>query len=110
MSDIQEIEISIEAAKEAMAKGEAVRKLSSNRDFKRVILDGLFKDEAARLVGLIADPAMKEHRNDIIEMMIGISTLQSYLRNTMQMGRMAGEELVNLEEAADDVRNEALAG
>lgn len=110
MNDIQEIEISIEAAKEAMAKGEAVRKLSSNRDFKRVILDGLFKDEAARLVGLIADPAMKEHRNDIIEMMIGISTLQSYLRNTMQMGRMAGEELVNLEEAADDVRNEALAG
>jgi len=43
---IEQIELSIEAAKANVEKMEALLRLIDNKDFKKIIDDGYFKDEA----------------------------------------------------------------
>jgi len=108
MSNIQEVELELSVAKEMVAKAEAARRLHSNRDFKKLFLDGLFKDEASRLVGLMADPQAAAHRNEIMETMIGISVVQAFLRQTVQLGRMAAENIEAMEDEAEVLRQDAM--
>lgn len=107
MSDVAEIELSIEHAKELVAKGDMAMKLASNRDFRKLIMENYFKEEAARLVGLLAEPAMEKHRTEIQESMLGIAHFQTWLRGVVRMGNIARAEITEFEQALDDAREEA---
>lgn len=109
MQDAKEIELSLEHAKELVAKGDMALKLASNREFRKLIMEGYFKEEAARLVGLMAEPAMAQHRNEIHESMIAVSGLQAWLRNVVRMADVARAEIVDYEEALDEARAEDAA-
>ncbi len=104
MSSIQEIELSIEEAKEKISRRDAALKLSGNREFKKLILDGYFKEEASRLVSLMGDPAAKDYRDDIIMDAQAISSFQQYMRLIVQMGNIAEAELKAHQEILDDER------
>lgn len=106
MSDIQEVELSIEHARELIARKEAVERLFSNKDFKTIIETGYFKDEASRLVLLSADVQMRDHEDQIKKEINSISCLNTYLRTIVQMGQMAAEELRDYQEALDEMRAE----
>lgn len=105
MNEVQEIELSLDQAKEMVDRKNMVNKLMGNREFKKLILDGYFKDESARLVGLLGDPAVQAHREEIIRSMDGISQLQIYLRTVSQMGSVAERDVADYEKALDETRN-----
>jgi hypothetical protein len=58
----------------------ALERLESNEDFKKVILDGYFKDKAVNGVSLLATDYVKRggFRGDIMEALVAISQLQDY--------------------------------
>ena len=54
-NQVEEIELEINQAKEKVALKDSLEKLIKNRDFKKVITEGYFEQEAIRLVLLKAD-------------------------------------------------------
>ena len=62
MSDIEQVELSLEHAKEIVARRDKAHKLASNREFKALFLEGYFKDEAARLVAICGEGTMINDR------------------------------------------------
>lgn len=91
MNDRQQIEVSIEDLNEALALGDAVLRLRKNRDFRKLITDGYFTQNAARLVALKSDPSIVgTPTEDLIDReIIGIGTLQQYLRETLTKAGIA---------------------
>lgn len=106
-NEIREVEMSIEAAKEMVARGEMARKLADNPDFKKIVLDGYFVDEAARLTHLFSDPMMDEAQRKMIERdLIGIGAFKRYLKNAVQFGEIAAREISDAEIELDELRAE----
>lgn len=102
MSDIEQIELSLKEAKRLVRLRDAAVKLSSNRDFVLLIQNQYFVEESARLVGLLAEPEVKQHREEVIEAMHGIAQLKAFLRNTIQIGNIAENEISEYHEALDE--------
>lgn len=106
MSDVHEIELSIEHANELIERKAMVNKLMSNREFKKIVLEGYFKEEAIRMVALVAEPSMKDHKEDILKSMESISCFQQHLRTIVQMGTVAETEMLDYEQTLDEARND----
>jgi hypothetical protein len=102
--EIQQIEIGLEDAKKAVKFGQALERLTNNKDFKAVILEGLFRDEAVRLVHLKSHPAMQteEHQKNILREMDGIGSLVSYLRNQRHFAAQMEKQLNDCQEALNE--------
>jgi len=83
MSEVtaQEIQLDIDDAKAVIAKRDALERLESNADFKAIVIEGYFKEEAIRLVGLKAHPSMEnpEDEKAIIRAIDGIGSFQQHL-------------------------------
>jgi len=107
--DIEQVEMTIEYARGLVVRGQLAEKLTENPDFKKLIMDGYFVDEAARLVHLYSDPTLpNEIRETITRDLNGPGALKRYLSAIVQMGHNAENEIVNSEEALDDLREEEL--
>ena len=109
MSDIKQLEDSIDESRKLVELKNAALKLSSNREFKKIILDGYFKDEAVRLaeVSAIANPNVD--RNEVFLAIQAISLLKQYLQSIVRVGEMAEEDIYTNGEALDDARVEDAA-
>jgi len=109
MSDIKQLEDSIDESRKLVELKNAALKLSSNREFKKIILDGYFKDEAVRLaeVSAIANPNVD--RNEVFLAIQAISLLKQYLQSIVRVGEMAEEDIYTNGEALDDARAEDAA-
>lgn len=105
---LQQIELSLNQAKEMIGKRDALRRLMDNKDFKHVISDNYMEKDAARLVALKADPAMQEetHQKNILRQIDAIGTFREYLRTIFQEGHMAEKAVADNEET----REQLLAG
>ena len=92
---LQDIEANIKNSKELIDLGASVERLKSHRDFKKVIIDGYFKDEAVRLVHLKADPNMQtpDRQASIIRDMDAIGAFASYLNITLVMADRAAQAI-----------------
>ena len=90
-NDIQALENSIKHATVMVEMGNALDRLRSNKDFRRVVLDGYFKDEAIRLVMLKADTKMQsiESQASIVKQMDAIGSFNQYLTTVMQLSAQA---------------------
>lgn len=98
---IQQVELTIEQARKVMEMGDAIARLENNDDFKKVIFDGYFVDEAARLTSLLAEPSLQaaEKQSRILHGLRGISELKQHLLTTKMMVEQFKHELdLNLEE------------
>ena len=104
---LQEIESSIKQASEFVDFGNAIERLRSNRDFKKVIMEGYFEKEAIRLVHLKADSAMQSNLNqtDIVKQMDAIGALNQFFLTKGQIARMAARSI----ESDEQTREELLA-
>jgi hypothetical protein len=110
MNDIEQIEISIEAARSDVEKMKCLLRLVNNIDFKTIIDDGYFVTEASRLVLLRADPDMMDEvsQNTVNNRITAVGFFRQYLQGVMQMGRMAEQgiredELTREELLAEDL-------
>jgi len=73
---------------------EALERLKTNPDFKKVVLDGYFKDKAINGVSLLATDHVRRNgvRGDIMEQLVAISHLEDYFYTITQMGTMSVDE------------------
>lgn len=109
-NQIEEIELSIEEAKKMVAVRDSLYKLMNNRDWRKIIEERYLKDEAVRLTGLVGDnsPRVLEMREEIIISLQGISKFRQFLQDTIRMGDMAENSIIENEEILDDMRNEEI--
>lgn len=95
IEDLQQIELSIEQAKDMIAKMEAVERLKQNYDFKKLFLDGYLKEYAVSLVHRKTMPGLQDEKNQkyIEHQLISISALVQYLNYVAQEGMTAKQAL-----------------
>ena len=100
---IEDIERSIQESKGFVALGDALQRLTSNKDFKQIVIEGYFEKEAVRLVHLKADPSMQsaESQRSIIQQMDAIGALKQYLNLVLIQAGMATKQ-IELDEAVRD--------
>ena len=106
------IEISIEAAKSIVARKLDVEILFKNRSFKRIVEEGYFKEEAARLVSLLTDPefSSEERQAEIRNDMVAISGFRQYLLNLHRLGVQMESTISSSEAQLEEMRNEEQEG
>lgn len=108
-NDIEQVELTIAEAKKVVDRGRMAEKLSRNPDFKKLVMDGYFVDEAARLVHLSSDPTLPENiRNVVLRDMNGPGAFKRYLSALVQMGKNAAREIEEHQETLDELREEEL--
>lgn len=104
LSHIEQLDAAIHANRKTVERGKALARLLGNKDFKEVIKDGYFNQEAIRLVHLRSDPNMQtpEKQDSIIKQMDAIAALSEYLRVQEHLCDQAAKQL----EADEEFRAE----
>ena len=105
--DIEQVEISIEQAKVMIDNMKALDRLTDNKDFNKLFIEGYFKEEASRLVLLRADHNFQsdEDQKQLLAAIDAIGRFKMYCNTIMVMGRRAERDL----EASEQTREELLA-
>ena len=108
MDTLQEIEVSLKAAKETVKLGEALLRLEKNRDFNKLIGERYFQEEASRLVGLLADPEIVGTATEgaIIRDMHAISALRYFFMGIKQSAVMAEKAIEDDEETLRELEEQ----
>lgn len=109
-TQLNEIEISMDSAKRSIEVWQSLNRLLDNKDFKVVITDGYFKDEAVRLVGLKADPNMQtaDMQKDVENSIRSISELRMYFRKLEMLAKQCEMSIADLEQAKEAVLAEGV--
>lgn len=104
---LAQLEQQIEQAKGAHDLGEALLRLISNADFKKVILEGYLKHEAVRLVHLKADPQMAtaDRQAKVIRDIDAVGALADYLRLVSHAGVQAEEAIRQAEACIEEIQS-----
>lgn len=107
---IAEIELNIAEAKKFVAEGNSLERLLSNRDFKKIVLEGYFEKEAVRLVHLKADANSQDPdvQASILSQIDAIGNLTHYLRAVGHRANMAEKAILADEESLDELRGEGV--
>ena len=110
MSEIEQIDISIDVARKDVSKMDGLLRLIKNKDFETLIDDGYFVNEASRLVILRADPSMQDAsiQKTIDDGITAIGHFRQYLNTVMQIGRMAEQGIKEDEETRQELLAEEL--
>lgn len=107
LNEIEQIELTIVEARKMAKRGEQAKRLASTKDFKDLIMDGYFVDEAARLVHMSSEPTISEDiRNTIVRDMAGPGALKRYFSTIVRMGDMAAQEIEESQETLEELRIE----
>lgn len=107
-SHIQELDRSIAENNKLVELAKSLERLENNRDFRRIIGEGYFNQEAVRLVHLKADQAMQSPASQaaILRDIDAIGTLAGYFRSVRIQAGMAAASI----DAAEEQRIELLNG
>ena len=102
---IEEIELNIREAQEVVELGEALNRLADNRDFKKVIKEAYFRDQAVQLVQAKASPSMQrpEVQAAINKAIDGIGELYQFFNKVTSQAEMARAAIVSSEEAIEEL-------
>jgi hypothetical protein len=107
VSEVAALEQQHSDAKLLVERRQMALRLSKNRDFRTLILDGFCLHDAARYAQCSADPALNaEQRADSLNMAQASGHLKRFLSLTVQMGAHAERELPNIDQALLEARAE----
>ena len=111
-SQLEQVELTIEAAKENIKIMNSLQRLIKNKDFKIVIDDGYLRDEAVRLVHLKADYNLQEadKQAHIVKGIDSIGYLRAYFSKIFQQGSASEGALTDQEAAREELLAEDLMG
>jgi len=110
MKPLDQIEISIEEAKEVIALRDALVRIMANKDFNTVIKEGYFTTEAARLVMCKGEPNLDDNVQREIDILIkGISGTSHYFRKIMRDGAEMDVALGESEQTREELLAEELS-
>lgn len=102
--EIETIELSMDEARKLIRLKDMALRLAENPDFKELIRDGYFVEEAARLVHVFSDPNLVAQRDEIARDMHAIGTLKRFLHLRVLQGRAAERELPEHESNLQELR------
>ena len=107
---IQAIEENIKQAKKIVDIGDALERLRGNRDFKKVVLEGYFEQEAIRLVHLKSDQNVQspDMQKSILAQIDAIGSLSQYFGTVLHKASIARKAIASDEEARDEILSEEL--
>jgi hypothetical protein len=107
-SELRQIEMTIDQAKEQIELLEALNRLRKNKDFDLVIEKGYLEKEACRLVLAKGEPALQseEQQKHLDKMMIGVAYFRQYLHKIYQFGNQAQMALKDHENTRDEIMAE----
>lgn len=111
-ADIQEVEITIQQARDFIAIGDALARLQKNPDFIKVVEEAYFTHEAARVVSLIAHPAQQrpEQQAQLQNYLRGISEFGQFIITTQLQVQQFRRNLEDAEQTLEDLVNEDNGG
>jgi len=107
--ELQDLEDSMNDAKHFIDIKESTVKLFKNKEFKKVVLDYYFKEEAARLVMAKASSLTPEQKNLIDNMIYGIGALSNFFDSVLTRGMQAEQALKEDENARTEILQEDLS-
>jgi len=107
---IAALERDIETKKHQVALNNALERLMSNKDFKKVVLEGYFVNEAVRLVSVKADYSQRhpDLQAGIIRDIDAIGSLQKFFGLIGTNGEQAAASIPQDEATIEDLNAEAL--
>lgn len=109
MSEVDQINIELSAAKEHVKVRDALQRLENNADFHLVIGENYFKKEASRLVMARSNPSLSpELQDNILKMIDGIGCLAQYLDEIHRRGSEMDQAVSDYEEAIEEAAQEEL--
>ena len=102
-TELQQLERNIKHAQKTVDLGDALDRLRNNKDFKKVIGEAYFNEEAIRLVHLMSDVNMQspEIQRSIHKQMIAIGVFHDFL-NTLSIRADMARRSVAADEATRD--------
>lgn len=106
MTDIQALQADKLEAQKFIEKSAKLKKLQSNAVFKELFLKEYCEEDVTRLVGALAnaDEAMKK---TIVAELEGISRFKMHMRFIEQMGEAAESKIAEIDEAIEELNQEA---
>lgn len=109
--EIKAVENNLKQAKELVEFGNALARLQTNRDYKTVIAQAYFEQEAIRLVHLKADANMQttEMQSFIVKQMDAIGALKQFFRAAVHRSTQAVRTIADDEETLTELMLEGAA-
>lgn len=109
---IQRVAIDIQTAKRWKKRHETLLNLEKLKGFQDIVLEGYFKEEAARLVGLVGEPEMQseEQQRYVKGAILAVSNLRQYLMDVHKLGRTAEHTLKHDAQTQQDLLAKGLDG
>jgi len=106
--ELNQLDANMAEAKHFIDVKKSVERLFKNRDFKKVILDYYFKEEAARLVMAKSSNLNEEQKKLIDYMIYGVGALSNFFDSVHQRGVQAEQTLNEDENARTAILQENL--
>lgn len=108
-SDIQDTERQIETAGEIVARREMALRLSENRDFRKLFIEGWLLVDAARLVQMSTDTRLPaDIRESALEEAKATGYMKRFLSDIVQIGWTQEQKLPELHSLLAELRAEDL--
>lgn len=105
-ADIENLRSNIKEWEELITFEEAIRRLTDNPDFKKVIRQDYFVDETARLAMLAGDPNMNAaQKEDALAMALASGHLKRYLSAKLNMAANARSSIVEANNLISELQN-----
>ena len=106
MRPIEEVEIEIELAQRIRALRDNCAKLMQSKEFKDVIEEGYFKEEAARLAMAKSSLMNAEQKQVIDNMIYGVGALKNWLESVMRRGAEMDQAIGEQETTREELLQE----
>ena len=100
MSNLKEIEYTIEVLKQRQNKARKFEKLMSNREFKELILTDYLQDEPVRLTSMLVHP---QHREGAVSQLMGIARFNEHINYMQSLFAQVDKDLQDAEEMRDQL-------
>lgn len=109
-NEVQALEANIAACKKTVELAASLERLQSNRDFKKLIVEGYFEKEPVRLVHLLADQNMQkpEQQAAIHRSMMAVGQLNQYFASIQHQARLAQKSIEADEETIAELNVEGV--
>ena len=103
--DLDQIEVSIAEATKMVEFSDALIRLQSNADWKRIITEDFFADNVVRLVNLKAAPHCQDDQNQkfVIAQIDAVGQFNQYLNAIRVQGNSARKALVQDSEERENI-------
>ena len=106
MTEIQELEATIAAYQDLIKDGEKIQRLKEDALFKEIILEGYCVKKCADYVASSTSDILDESARALaLEAAKSAGHLRNYLDATLQMANVAKENLPEIQDSLDKLRN-----